>query len=241
MKDTDRSGKRVHKALEGLHAKGELTWLPWIGSDYVCGGLMVVGESNYADEDCGPTPEAACRAVDGNVHFTECVVSRFCINRSERNVTFDGVTNVLRKDRAEDILSAGRSAWGRIAYMDVIQQSMCGKGKKWPTVKGRFCPTEEMWVPGWKAVFGVIDILKPGALLFVGAGVAKHFSRKYIPAGYMAEMKDGDKIERHIWRSGYLVYSGGQKIKVCAIPNPGGARGFSPDKWRKRVQKYLGI
>jgi len=232
---------KVRKALEALHSNRVLTWYPWIGSEYTRGGLLVVGESNYANGDVGHTPDAARKAVDGNVYFTECVVSRFCINRSERNPTFDGITNVLCDDLKKDILSAGRHTWGRIAYMDVIQQSMRGKGKDWKTGEGRSRPTKGMWGPGWNAVLEVMEILKPGSLLFVGAGVANHFSSKYMQDGYSAEMKAYGKIGRHIWRKGALVLPSGQKIKVCVVPNPGGAHGFSPKEWRAKVRRFLGL
>ena len=241
------SHKNVRKVLEGLQAKRELTWLPWIGTDYTQGGLMVVGESNYANRDCGPTIDAACKAVEGNAYFTECVVSAFCINRTKRNPTFDGITNVLVDNGKSDILEAGRQAWGKIAYMDVIQQAM--RGKDWSNKghsqlvvsKRPSRPTNEMWKPGWKAVMKVVDILKPGALLLVGAGVATHFSDKYVPSDYGAETKNDGKIGRLIRRTGTLTLPSRQKIKVCAIPNPGGAHGFVPTKWRKHVHSYLGV
>ena len=232
--------KHTKGRFKALHAKDVLTWYPWIGSDFTKGGLMVIGESNYADGDCGPTPEAACKAVDGNVHFTESVVSRFCTNRRERNPTFDGITNVLCDYGKNDILSAGRFVWNRIAYMDVIQRSMVGRCKSWPGKK-RSRPSEDMWAPGWNAVLKVIEILQPGALLFVGAGVARHFSTKYLQDGYRADINEDDKIGHLKWRKGVLILPPGGKIKVCAIPNPGGAHGFSPKEWRPKVRQYIGF
>ena len=233
--------KKVRKAIEALNSKRILTWYPWIGAEYARGGLLVIGESNYANGDSGSTPDAARKAVDGNEHFTECVVSRFCINRCKRNPTFDGITKVLRDDLKKDLLTVGRQTWGRIAYMDVIQKSMRGKCKGWKDFKDRSRPTKEMWTPGWKAVLKVIEILKPGFLLFVGAGVANHFSNKYMQDGYKAEMKADGKIGRHIWREGALILPSGLKVKVCVIPNPGRAQGFRPDEWRKKVRRYIGL
>ena len=231
-----------------LHEDGVITWYPWVGVDYKEGGLMVVGESNYADGDMGDSPEKACKAVNDNVNFTKEMVMRFSIKRNDTNKTFTGISKVLCYDSllTSDIVDIGCSVWRRIAYMDVIQKAMQGlpnRKKKlipnaWENRKHRERPSKELWEPGWLAVLNVIEILKPDAILFVGCGVADHCNHKFLPQGYNGVMrKERIGRERAIWREGVLSLSSGKAIRFGAMPNPGKPYGFNYTDWRDRVQR----
>ena len=120
-----------------LHEDGVITWYPWVGVDYKKGGLMVVGESNYAQQCMGDTPEKACKAVDDNVNFTKDMVMRFSISRERGNRTFTGISKVLCDGALlakNNIVDIGRSVWRQVAYMDIIQKTMRGSLDKNKTI-----------------------------------------------------------------------------------------------------------
>ena len=75
--------------------------------------------------------------------------------------------------------------------MDLLQCAMQGKG--WGH-SSRQRPWKELWPQGWKAVLAVIEILKPGKLLFVGSGVATNCRRKLLPGGVDAKINNHRKV-----------------------------------------------
>ena len=238
----------LNPRLKQLHANRVITWYPWVGADYQEGGLMVVGESTYADSENGDTPELACRNVNSNVNFIIEGVYKHCIFHSKGNRTFTGVSRVLCDDSmiSDNITSIGRAVWRRIAYMDVIQRTMRGLPSKnslltnaWRNITRRERPSKELWKPGWKAVLNVVDILKPKALLFVGAGVADHCNRDFLPDGYECSMVRERLRPGLIVRTGELILRNGEAIKICAMPNPGSQRGFNANDWRSVVRKHI--
>ena len=82
-------------------------------------------------------------------------------------------------------------------------------------------------------------VLKPGKLLFVGSGVATNCKRKLLPGGVDAKINNHRKVGNLWLRTGALKPNGSQSIELIGIPNPGGAHGFSPDKWRDATRTAL--
>lgn len=231
--------RKYDTAFDQLRDAKMLTWRPWVGRGYTEGGLLVIGESNYADEERenpSPTREIAVERVNVNWHFTEEVVKRFCLKRTEPNKTFDGVTHILKAEDSMPDFEASAKVWESFAYMDLLQCAMQGKG--WGQ-DSRQRPWKELWPQGWKAVLAVIEVLKPGKLLFVGSGVATNCNRKLLPGGVDAKIKNHRKVGNLWLRTGALKPNGSQPIELIGIPNPGGAHGFSPDKWRDATRRIL--
>ena len=228
------------QAFLELHKRGLLTWLPWVGGDYKPGGLLVVGETNYAHDDSGATPDDAVANVNGNWHFTHDVVNTFCLSRRKSNRTFDVITHLLKGSDAAKVAAVSAEVWQSFAYMDLIQTAMKGKG--WGNGDKRIAierPQKAMWKPGWKALIEVIKILKPGSLLFVGAGLAYNCKGKSLPDGTESCITNVCKVDHSLWlRAGWIKPYGENRIDIISIPNPGGARGFVCECWRKAVWEY---
>ena len=206
--------------FESLHEKGVLQWKPWIGNGYQIGGLMVVGESNYADADDGKTLDAAVAEVNGNWNFTQDVVELFCISRKQPNRTFDGITYLL-KPSEDNVADVSFKVWHSIAYMDVIQCAMKGKGYGG---NARQRPADNLWKPGWSAVAEVIKVLRPSRLLFVGSELAYHSTSRFMPRGRMsANIRNACNIGRLWLRDGFVDVDGIGKLPVLSIPNPASA------------------
>ena len=196
---------------------------------------MVVGESNYAKDDMGPTPDAAVVAVNNDWHFTENVVCRFCISRKDINPTFEAITYLLMKSASDKTSCVSPMVWHSFAYMDIIQQAVRGRGWGISTM-GR--PREEFWAPGWTAVVEVIRRLRPSKLLFVGAGLSNHCAGKYLPPGVKSDISKIRQLGRLWLRAGNLFVDGLSSMPVVVIPNPGSSRGFRRGLWRDALKKF---
>ena len=236
MKNDENKPNDLRSELEKL--RGALTWRPWVGEKYPAeGGLLVIGESNYADETNGivdypegVTPETAVDTVNKDWEFTNKVVRCFCMDRTKTNRTFDGISGVLTE--LPDPEERSRAVWNSIAYMDLIQCALVGK---WGDT-GRARPKKEMWGPGWTAVLAAIAVLKPGKLLFVGSDVATTCNKKFLPENAQAHVVNDRKIGSCWLRRGWLQPPNSNRIDFVGIPNPGGAHGFSPADWKDALE-----
>ena len=227
------------KALLELHKLGVLTWKPWIGGRYKQGGLLVVGESNYANDDKGVTSDAAVAAVNGDWEFTNKVVDDFCLSRRKSNGTFDGVTYLLKQSSDAEVRSVSSEVWNSFAYMDLIQEAMKGTG--WKGTENRTKserPSKHLWKPGWVALAEVVKLLKPGSLMFVGSGLAYKCNRKLLPQGIEGHITNVCKPDGKFWlRTGWVRLSDGKEIEVVSIPNPHSAHGYLRECWRNAFWK----
>lgn len=228
------------KAFLELHKRNVLKWLPWVGNGYEPGGLLVVGETNYANDDSGATPSDAVANVNGNWRFTHDVVDRFCLSRRNSNRTFDVITHLLKESDAAKAAHVSAEVWQSLAYMDLIQTAMKGRG--WENGYKRNAierPQKQLWKPGWEALIEVIRILKPGSLLFVGAGLACKCNGKFLPNGTESHIANVRKVGKTLWmRARWIKPSGETKIDIVSIPNPGGTHGFVCKSWRKALLEY---
>ena len=242
MKTNMNETNDLRSGLERL--RGTLTWRPWVGEKYPAeGGILVVGESNYADETNdfveypkNVTPEKAVDKVNEDWNFTNKVIRCFCIDRAKTNRTFDGISGVLNDSPDSD--ERARAVWNSIAYMDLIQCALRGR---WDSLgrTTRERPDEEMWKRGWSAVLAAIAVLKPEKMLFVGSGVATTCNEKFLPENVQAQVVNARKIGRLLFRTGWLRPRDSERIAFAAMPNPGGARGFSPVAWRKALKDFV--
>ena len=251
MKTNMNETNDLRSGLERL--RGTLTWRPWVGEKYPAeGGILVVGESNYADETNdivdypeGVTPETAVDIVNKDWEFTNKVIQHFCIDR----IPLKRYTQTKKGHKFPPTLEApfkvlndlpdsdekSRAVWNSIAYMDLIQCALVGVWGQ----KDRARPTEEMWGPGWSAVLAAIAVLKPEKMLFVGSGVATTCNEKFLPENVQAQVVNARKIGRLLFRTGWLRPRDSERIAFAAMPNPGGARGFSPVAWRKALKDFF--
>ena len=226
--------RRYDEELCRLIKNDGLSWLLWIGDEYCETNLLVVGESNYADQD---TPDEDAKSaglrVKQNHKFTRGVVSCFCVCRKRKNQTFDGIGFVLQSG-SRYLIEESVKVWRRIAFMDLVQIPMLGKG--WGKV-ARNRPSMEAMEDGWCVLRKVVEILKPKAILFVGCSTvtavkAKKRQRKFGISELQLSKKD---------KRGILAMNDGCKIPFYVMPNPGSAYGFSKNEWQKIVARSYGL
>lgn len=125
----------------------ELTWLPWIGENFVQGKVLVLGESHYGylnntRDEIEKNPDETMVVVGEYVKDGE--------NAGNQYKTYEPMEAVLRTsifgDIPRDVL------WSKIAFMNLIQSCMDDNTKR---------PEWRFFRDGWKVVLQVINVLRP--------------------------------------------------------------------------------
>lgn len=226
-------GKNLNRgydtAFMKLRKQG-LTWLPWVGKKYKeYNGLLVVGESNYADLELpGDTIDSAKQRVKNDENFTRKVVDCFGCCRRQKNKTFTSLSKILCGDHSDAIEDEEYlKVWQAVSFMDLVQEPMrglktCCDAAEDP--KSRERPENDVVLDGWSVVKSVLSELKPSRVLFVGLGMVDVLSR--LP----------EEIHVNTNSNGFRIGTLLNQVRFIAIPNPGGAFGFSPTKYAKLLK-----
>lgn len=138
-----------------LNSVDGLTWLPWVGCHYRIGGVLVVGESDYAMNDMATDDETPCEHITHDRQFVRKVIDRFGIRLDGYNPTIANIRRMLARDCDEN----GKT-FTRVAFMDFCQRALSWEGDEKPVAAD--------FVNGLPVVQSVIRILKPDIVLFAG-------------------------------------------------------------------------
>lgn len=197
-----------------------LSWLPWIGSEYDDNGILVLGESNYSNDDPA--------SVDADANFTRSVVRDLALRSG--NDTFDRISKFLnpncRKWR-ETTTEEDRKSWARIAFMDVSQRCVIAGGR----------PVPADLVKGWAAVRKVIELLNPKVIICFSPTAMSHCQEFAV--------KNEGNINRVVLRKGVIKASGGERF-IFTVCHPAKWWQFGGDaqcfiKWRAYVSDGSGL
>ena len=238
--DRDYTGFReFDKELKKLVDRNGLSWYPWVGSKYRSGGILVVGESNYTNQDADKDPEKAIKRVETDKWFTRRVVERLALAASPKVGTFDAIAQLLSTKctswKYGDCGSEIRNTWHMIAFMDICQRALWSD-KKSDSPKGvRKNVTKQDFVIGWEIVRQVVEILNPQKILVVSRGACNHF----ISRAALKEVEVGKRIAKTCCEG---------KCTWMFIDHPSywgreysgsGAKSYSFMHWRRGVSKVL--
>lgn len=137
----------------------ELTWYPWIGSNYTENRLLIVGESHYAQGEDGNIDLVCYNDFLKDRNSTISIVERL-MNGSSWNF-FQNTYHALLG--TENI---NREAfWSNVAFYNLIQRPM-------QTRKDR--PSKADYSCGWDVFYEVLKVIKPSHCIILGSGSAKY-------------------------------------------------------------------
>ncbi len=161
----------------------DLTWLPWVGKDFLQYRVLIIAESHYTNTDDPALVEEKKREYMVDPFSTREVMAEYPLygydagwkNHGARgnNPTFDNLTKILC---GSPLLGPTDkelrfSLWSRIAFMNFIQRPMW-----YSKTHGKERPTGEDRAIGWRATLGVISILAPEICIFAGLEAAVWFN-----------------------------------------------------------------
>lgn len=137
----------------------DLTWYPWIGSNYIENRLLIVGESHYAQGE------------DGNFDL-KCYNDYLLDKNSTKNIVeqlINGSSWIFFRNTYNALLGTENidkeAFWSNVAFYNFIQRPM-------QTIKDR--PTKSDYYCGWNVFYELMKFIKPSHCLFLGSGSAKY-------------------------------------------------------------------
>lgn len=136
-----------------------LTWLPWVGCQYQRGGVLVIGESDYAMNDMATDDETPVEHITRDRLFLRKVIDRFGVKLDGHNPTIANIRRVLARDGEEN----GKT-FTRVAFMDFCQRALSWEDEEKPSAVD--------FVSGLPVVQSVVRILEPDIVLFAGLAAA---------------------------------------------------------------------
>lgn len=192
----------------------ELRWIPWIGDNYESASckILLVGESVYATSE---DPMESYDAINSNPDYVRDRNVSWWANCPMENLkSFPKNTmNVLCQENSflndEQFKS---KFWNGVAFTEVVQEAMTDINQR---------PSQEQRKEGLKALFKVLDILKPNFVLFLGNESLKdQFMKKAVNDLNVCFEECQWKESENVKRNHFRVSSYNQQYPLMAIPHP---------------------
>src|ERR1035437_16370 len=157
----DTSFDNQIKLVKGFN----LNWLPWIGKDYKKSKnkLLVVGESNYLNEDIDVNEPDYIRKLIEKDGTNEGKWWQENIYIAPRHKKLERILGVDDKD-----INAKRNFWYQSAYYNLIQEPLKSN-------KEDDRPHYQLFLDGWNILFQIINIMQPNYCLMNGVESFKYF------------------------------------------------------------------
>lgn len=205
---------------------GQLTWFPWVGSNYTQSKqkVLVVGESHYYS-DLSAFPEHT------DPKYTRMIVE--CIGVADDRKNKKSATmfrNFYFSMRQES--QTKESFWNDVAFYNFIQQPM-------NSIQQR--PNYEMVLKAWQSFENLIALLKPDKVVFIGVKACDGYNdcvsklasfEGYSPLKVDAENKISN---RQVPRLGSVTFNN-KNIPIHFIKHSSAY--YSWSKWRDYFKKY---
>lgn len=195
----------------------KMKWLPWIGDNYQIGdGLMIIGESHYADES-----EGRLKHFDDQLMTRKCVEDMGVNNNKYRVNYYQSINRTLLAHNKAEV----RDLWHKVAFMNLVQVPM-------RTTKQR--PTRDDFDSGALVVVSALELLKPSACWVCGISMYDPLLRAFkSKKEQISIVKHG--CEKKINGTGprfiQVMMREGHAITMLISKHP--SSHYSPDKWRE--------
>lgn len=219
-----------------------LTWLPWVGKDYINCRILIVAESHYTNASDSTRAEQDIKVIMNDLFYTRAVLAEYPMlgydagwkNNGGRgnNPTFD---NLFRLLISEDLLndpephSRRTKLCSNFAYINMIQRPMW-----YPPKRPKERPNDNDRTTGWNVVVDVLRILMPDICIFAGAEASSsfgaHMNRLQIP---YENWKCVDKKIGNTYPQSTVISLNGKYIPFKFIRHPGSY--FSWNRWQAFV------
>lgn len=210
-----------------LEARAQLTWLPWVGSQFCIHPLrtMILGESTY---NWAPGNEIVAKRISGRDHL-RVVHRNHALNFDRKSKYVRNVERAIFAVRKPTVVQK-QNLWLGTAYHNLVLRPM-------KTRKHR--PTEDDYKEGWREALSLIEVLEVQQCLVYGLETLKlatlrevcHDS-KYVLAAQPRLEKVGRSTPRL-----YTLSIGSHVVKLLFVRHPSAY--FSWKAWTKVIQTTL--
>ena len=210
-----------------LEARPQLTWLPWVGSEFCIHPLrtMILGESTY---NRAPGDEIVAERIAGRDHLR--VVHR------NHALTFDRKSKYVRNiERAifavrKPTVVQKQKLWMGAAYHNLVLRPM-------KTRKHR--PTVNDYEVGWREALSLIELLEVHQCLVYGLESSKLSALREVCNGSKYVLAAQPRLEK-VGRSTPRLYTlsiGSHVVKLLFVRHPSAY--FSWKAWTQVIQTTL--
>lgn len=214
---------------QNLEARAQLTWLPWVGSQFCIHPLrtMILGESTY---NWAPGNEIVAKRIAGRDHLR--IIHRnhaLDFDRKSKYVrNIERAIFAVRKPTAQE----KQKLWSGTAYHNLVLRPMA-------TRKHR--PTVNDYESGWREALSLIDLLKVDQCLVYGLERSKLTALKAVcdESNYvLAATPRLDKVGRSTPRL-FSLSLGSHIVRLLFIRHPSAY--FSWKAWTQVIQATLSL
>ncbi|MBQ8531675.1 MAG: hypothetical protein IJ430_11050 [Parabacteroides sp.] len=149
-----------------------LSWLPWVGHDYVKSErrILIVAESHYVKDGSKDIGRQKKEVVGNKLETRQCVVE-YPLCNDWRSRMYDylhrvlfGTANLHESDREK--------LWNNLAFYNFVQNPMDYRGELWEKER----PEWNAFYDGWRIFVEIVKIIKPTECLFVGVTASNSFN-----------------------------------------------------------------
>lgn len=198
---------------------------PWVGKDYLSGGLfgkriMVLGDSHYCGTPCGKcgeNPNPKCN------RFTEDVIKAYLDPSAERE---GWMSTYLKFERSlvghETTPEESSGIWNSLLFYNYLQVALSGP---------RQAGTSEQYKAASEAFFSVMEQYQPDLLVVWGVRLWDN-----LPS---TNWSDGPEIsvDGYSVSNGFYHLPSGKTVRALCVYHP--STGYSWDYWHKVIKNYF--
>ena len=209
-----------------------LSWLPWVGKNYMDCKILIIGESHYTPTNNPDLVQQEKQEyLDDNLS-TRKVMAQYPLwgyeagwenNAGRRNnPTFDMLFRLLISDAlltGENTHSRRVKLCSNFAFMNMIQRAMWNPPPNTGLPKER--PNDADRKIGWDIVIEILRILSPNLCIFAGSDASRffeyHMNRLHVK---YSEWTYSDEKIGNTYPKKAIVEIGGKKIPLKFIRHP---------------------
>jgi len=199
---------------EQLKQMSGLKWLPWIGQFYEKTKTIILGESQYEDEDDWQ---------DDNINATRFLIGTGFSEKKWGKPYYNAEKVLLSIDKPTK--EQGSFLWKSVVYWNLVQRLMSSRKER---------PNNADFYNGWKLFFAIIDTLQPKPTTCIVLGKSSFgqlgcFLNNY-DTSWNRNVSEFYKAEKIINLSRRE-----QNLKLIFINHPSGSFGFKYKYWAQLV------
>lgn len=192
----------------------QLSFLPFVGKNYLSGGVfgkrvMVLGDSHYGSN---PTP-----------NITQDVIRYFLDPSCEREGWMNTYTKFERSMvNKETSMAESATIWNSLLFYNYVQELMSGP---------REAPTKEQYAASADAFFEVLEKYRPEVIIVWGKRLWENLPN--------AQWEDGERVlvDDYEVDNGYYCLNNGHKVRAFCVYHPSAS--YSWDYWHRVIKLFV--
>lgn len=194
-----------------------LSWLPWIGSNFKKTNLLLIGDSYYDDGDDW---------IKGNINASRDLINNQGINSDKPE--FSNSAPFLRKtekivlSKDSTTFEERNNFWTSVAYCNLVQRLLPERDS---------VPNNEDLKNGWKTILEVVKIIQPSVIIKLGLRGDKELY------SLLENYQDWEYLNNTELQRVVDLKNNDRDIRLVIVDHPSGSRNFIVNEWADIISK----